>query len=100
MYISNILPQCTLNMYMTTTSYNCAVGSQAQMDRADHRMTQLRDLLHNAGVSPMTEEGNYGVVMEERVLPTHPKLVAKITPLLVRGDYRQLPKWIGKNTKK
>ena len=90
-----VIPKSTLNMY-----FQHAVVSQAQMDRADHRMTQLRDLLHNAGVSPMTEAGNYGVVMQERVLPTHPKLVAKVKPLLVRGNYRQLPKWIGKNTKK
>jgi hypothetical protein len=45
------------------------------MDRADHRLTQLRDLLHNAGAPPMTAEGEDGVVMKAHSRAKAPKLV-------------------------
>ena len=48
------------------------------MDRADNRMVQLKDLLHNAGLTPMTmrEEQQEGEsVMRTATLPTEPTLV-------------------------
>lgn len=69
------------------------------MDRADHRMMQLRDLLHNAGAPIITEEGEHGSVMLHRTPPCRPHLEQKAKLFDARGKISQLPKWLSKREK-
>ena len=67
------------------------------MDRADNRMVQLKDLLHNAGLTPMTmrEEQQEGEgVMRTATLPTEPTLVGTRRPFNPNGTKNQLPDWL------
>ena len=70
-----------------------------QMDVADHRLNQLHDLLHNVRAPPMTEGAKKGLVMQPPTEPHPPALVAKTKVFFVKGNYKQLPNWMGKKAK-
>ena len=70
-----------------------------QMDRADHRLNQLRDLLHHVKKPPMTEiDGESDLVTAEPTQVKRPTLVNKamMKPFKQRGSYKQLPASMGK----
>ena len=71
-----------------------------QMEKADHRRNQLRDLLHHVRAAPMTD-GDKGYIMQPATQPHPPTLVnkAKMKPFNPRGLWKQLPKWMVKKAK-
>ena len=73
------------------------VPTQVQMDRADNRMVQLKDLLHNAGLQPMTQRENTEDgegVLRMRTLPHEPTLVGTTQQFDPMGHCGQLPDWL------
>jgi hypothetical protein len=61
-------------------------------------MNQLRDLLHNAGIAPMT--GSYAeddcfLVKKPANTPQEYSLVGAESVFHVDGDYSQFPQWLG-----
>ena len=71
-----------------------------QMDMADHRLNQLHDLLHSVNAPPMTEGANKGLVMQPPTEPQPPALVSKTKNFFVKGNFKQLPHWMGVKAKK
>lgn len=72
-----------------------------QMDRADNRMVQLKDLLHKGNLKPMTLRDNQEGegVLRERTLPTRPLLVGRRKGFDPDGLHDQLPPWMNHQAK-
>ena len=72
-----------------------------QMDRADNRMVQLKDLLHKAELKPMTLRDNQEGegVLRTRTLPTRPILVGKRKGFDPNGSPQQMPEWMNHQAK-
>ena len=73
------------------------------MQRADRRMVHLRDLLHHAGLKPMTQSYDEGphenlvFTPNTRHKPMHIK--GKVKKFCPTGLHTQLPEWLDLQTK-